>query len=616
MNAPPDFFISRTGKDSAIANEVRDILVKAGKSVVLQDFDFKNRNFMQMMDASLASGARIIALLSQDYLNSDRCAAEWYHPLCDDPLNKRARLIVFRVSECAPQGLLKGIAYWDLTSLRQNHQMLANIVLAAVDKEQSAKASLPLSDLWKTPGAVIDSTNIRPTPGFTGRSDEIAAIGAALSKRRRTTNTTVVSLHGFAGLGKSTLARQYAWEVSNSDTYSGVWWLNAEKAALNGNWPGIEDGLIRLGSVFIRQLADATDREAAARHTIKFLDQAGFRLPWLFIFDNVDDSKLLDAWQMPRGSHAILTSRLAKWDPGELIPLRVGTWPRDDAVHFLRSQSQREEMTFEEAGQITERLGDLPLALTHAAAYLADNDAANSSDYLAAIDRHIDTVPQGASRIAPRAVFATFAENIAQASGRLLGVGEILSFASFFGPDDIPLDLFEQSPELYPGNVGDIVSDRSLLIEALGALGQLSLLDYSRRRRSFSVHRLMQAVSQHLVGSDWKAWHQSAVKVASSAFPKGGPATANVSFGSMRWSNKDSRITSESIGISLMEMLTGPSAAPRKRRFMERIPPRRVRWNARPAADGPAHRTMREGCRGEADRRRTDRQGGSVSDAA
>ncbi len=107
--SPPDFFVSRTGADAAIAVAVADVLRKAGHRVLSQDKDFADRNFMDMMDRCLASGARVVAILSEDYFLSDHCKVEWMHPLTDDPLNRRTRLVVLRARECTPRGLLKGI---------------------------------------------------------------------------------------------------------------------------------------------------------------------------------------------------------------------------------------------------------------------------------------------------------------------------------------------------------------------------------------------------------------------------------------------------------------------------------------------------------------------------
>ena len=66
MSDGGDVFISRAGVDAPIAAEIGAILESAGYSVVLQQWDFANRNFMERMQAALESGARVIALLSPD----------------------------------------------------------------------------------------------------------------------------------------------------------------------------------------------------------------------------------------------------------------------------------------------------------------------------------------------------------------------------------------------------------------------------------------------------------------------------------------------------------------------------------------------------------------------
>jgi hypothetical protein len=44
--ARPDFFISRAGADAAFAAQIGAILEAAGHSVLLQQWDFANANFM------------------------------------------------------------------------------------------------------------------------------------------------------------------------------------------------------------------------------------------------------------------------------------------------------------------------------------------------------------------------------------------------------------------------------------------------------------------------------------------------------------------------------------------------------------------------------------------
>jgi tetratricopeptide (TPR) repeat protein len=520
---PPDFFISRAGAsaaDVAISGVVRDILFEAGYRVVLQQFDFKNHNFMERMDSALASGAKVIAILSNDYLASEYCTAEWYHPLIGDPLNKLGRLIVLRVAECAPRGLLRGIAYCDLVGLRENPALLPDVVLAAVDPEARARLPVDLAGLWRKPGIVIDETNIRFTPGFTGRVGDLIAIDDAL---REGATAAVVAVHGMGGVGKSTVAREYAWEASqNPNGYAGIWWLDAETDKTARAWPGIEAGLVALGAVFNRSIAEAKNREEAARQALEDLGSAGFSKPWLLIYDNLDDTAALDEWKPPGNVRVIVTSREAKWRPGELTPIRIGVWPRADAIRFLRQQSGRTEMTNAEAESIAQALGDLPLALTHAAAYLLVNDIATPESYLVEITQHMAEVPHGVEGAAARAVFATLRQNVEQAEKRSAGASAVLSLAAYFAPDDIPVELFQQAADIYPGALRAFTGDRVKLEKALGALAQLSLVVVNRENRTFSVHRLVQAAARDMLGGEAGTWVAAAVAALNAAHPGSG----------------------------------------------------------------------------------------------
>lgn len=125
-------FLSRAGADEAVAAQIGRLLEEDGYSVVLQQWDFKNRSFVDAMHDALLSDARVVALLSPDYLASDYCAAEWQGAIATDPLNRKGRLIVLRIAECTPAGLLAGFAYWDLVPVRNDPATLADVVRRAV----------------------------------------------------------------------------------------------------------------------------------------------------------------------------------------------------------------------------------------------------------------------------------------------------------------------------------------------------------------------------------------------------------------------------------------------------------------------------------------------------
>jgi hypothetical protein len=122
-------FISRAGADKDLAVRIAAILEGTGYKTVLQDKDFGHTSFMAKMHDALASDARVAALLSHEYEKSDYCAAEWQAAIAGDPLNRKERLIVFRVSDCTPGGLLSPIPYVDLVHIAHKADLLKEVSL-------------------------------------------------------------------------------------------------------------------------------------------------------------------------------------------------------------------------------------------------------------------------------------------------------------------------------------------------------------------------------------------------------------------------------------------------------------------------------------------------------
>ncbi len=362
----------------------------------------------------------------------------------------------------------------------------------------------------------MDAEEIRPTPGFTGRDEELAAVAAALGK-----NNAVAVICGLGGTGKSSLAREYAWQ--NRDRYALTWWLNAQTES------GIIDGLLRLGSLFMKGLDQLADRRTAAQQVIHAAF-AGFAKPLLMIFDNLEDEQLLRSWRPRTDSRILVTSRNAAWG-ADMTPIPLQTWKLDTAIAYLARESGRTDLTEAEARAIAEALGALPLALAHAAASLRRMRMVAPRHYLEHIDRHLRNAPRGVEY--PRSVFATLSAAIAQAEKEAAGAAAILCFAARFAPEAIPDELFRQPIETYiatlrPSISGDALAldlrsalaDDVRLDEALSALDSLSLLAFSQSSRAYNIHRLVQLAARDMVIEKTLAWRECSVGVADAAFPE------------------------------------------------------------------------------------------------
>lgn len=353
----------------------------------------------------------------------------------------------------------------------------------------------------------------RELANFVGRESELATVGAALSQQGAT------AIYGLGGVGKSALAREYAWR--NRERYSVTWWLSSETE------DGIIDGLISLGAMFVRDLDRRPDRRAAARHVIDAV-LPGFGKAALLVFDNVEEESHLRTWLPRKGAHALITTRHAVMAGMPTTPLQA--FPPETAIEYLRRESTRTDLTESDARAISEALGALPLALSHAAASLRTMRMLTPQRYLKHIAVHLNDAPVGVEY--PQSVFATFRTAIAQVEREAAGAAAALCFASSFAPDAIPDELFRQPVENYTEglrprvsasesvDLRSLVADEVRLDAALGALDRISLLVYSESSRTYSIHRLVQLAARDLIAAEKHAWCECAVAVADAAFPQ------------------------------------------------------------------------------------------------
>ncbi|HET6276717.1 MAG TPA: tetratricopeptide repeat protein [Candidatus Cybelea sp.] len=362
----------------------------------------------------------------------------------------------------------------------------------------------------------VDGEEIHPTPGFTGRDEELAAVAAALES-----NDSIATIHGLGGTGKSSLAREYAWR--NRSRYAVTWWLNAQTES------GIIDGLVRLGTLFVKGLDQIDDRRAAAQQVVRST-LTGFAKPVLLIFDNLEDERLLRTWQPKTGSHLLATSRNTAWS-ADVRAIALDVWRVETAIAYLQRESGRTDLTEADARAIAEALGSLPLAMSHAAASLRGMRTVAPQRYLQRVGEHLKNAPADAEY--PRSVFATFSTSIAQAEYQAAGAGAVLCFAASFAPVAIPDELFRQPIDRYPQGLrpavpgrGDALDLRSAVADdlrldgCLSALDRLSLLTFATASRSYSLHRLVQFAARDLAVDDARAWQRCAVSVADATFPE------------------------------------------------------------------------------------------------
>jgi tetratricopeptide (TPR) repeat protein len=311
-------------------------------------------------------------------------------------------------------------------------------------------------------------------------------------------------LHGLGGVGKTHLALEYAHR--HPGEYPIRWWVTAEQPAAV---PGQLAALAR--QLGIPDHADQTETVAALRAEL------GRRGGWLLVFDNAEDPHDLQPYWPPTeaGGRVLITSRNPHWQP-LAATLPVDVLPRQDAVAFLQ---RRVGLDKADANRLTEALGDLPLALEQASAYLEQTHTppAEYLELLAARTWELFSVDHPAT--SEQTIATTWKVSLERVRAQGPAAEELLTLCAFMAPDEIPRQLFADHPDVLPELLAAAVRDRLAYQQALAVLDRFSLVTITDR--SLSVHRLLQTVVRHHLDPATRTSRLgTAVSLLAAAFPQ------------------------------------------------------------------------------------------------
>ncbi|HZD00630.1 MAG TPA: FxSxx-COOH system tetratricopeptide repeat protein [Actinomycetes bacterium] len=310
-------------------------------------------------------------------------------------------------------------------------------------------------------------------------------------------------LHGLGRVGKTQLAAEYAYR--HASDYRIRWWIPAEQPAAI---PGQLVALAR--QLGIPEQADQTQTVAA------LLAELGRRDDWLLVFDNAEDPRDLNPYwpSTDAGGRMLVTSRNPNWQP-LAATLPVDVLPRADAVAFLQ---RRADLDTEDADALAEALGDLPLALEQAAAYLQQT-ATPPGEYLDLLTtRTRELFALGRPATSEQTIATIWSVSLQRLRAETPTAEELLRLCAFLAPDDIPRSLLRDHPDALPESLATAIGDRLAFQQALAALGRYSLVAVTGD--ALRVHRLVQAVTRHqLAPTQERQWAAIALQLVSSTFP-------------------------------------------------------------------------------------------------
>ncbi|CAI7670768.1 unnamed protein product [Penicillium pancosmium] len=360
---------------------------------------------------------------------------------------------------------------------------------------------------------------------FYGRQDVLSKLDDCLLPSKDTLPSSepdqirVGILCGMPGLGKTEIAMEYAF--TRKKNFDAVFWIRADDVSkLESDFAQIA---IKLEIQDPREPDDKINNRALAiewlRNPFKTDYSTGnqLRASWLVVFDNADEPDILRQYSEIANSGAVLiTSRspLARTAFSQhAISVDVHTFNLEDSGLFVQKFSGIQDR-LEEARQVGNRLGGLPLALAQMAGIIR-LDFLTYTEFMRLYDAgEILEMEDQPLRLPARSNVSTVLKKLSDAARAILEV------SSFLDPDSIQERILMSSATnidmpSYPEKPGPFFNARKQLIGS-------SIFRHNQETAEYWMHR----VTRDVVRGQIKPERQrrvflNAVTMVAAAWPVG-----------------------------------------------------------------------------------------------
>ncbi|BBC36696.1 hypothetical protein SGFS_079900 [Streptomyces graminofaciens] len=466
-----DVLVLYAAENRMWAEWAEDVLKRSGGRVTLHDV-------AAGPPERPAPETRVLSLVSQAFLKSRN--AEAVRQVLAEAV-KNAPTAVWaqaRVEEVRPTGRAT-----DLLDLHRLDE--AGGISGLLDALRlPAQTVAPSTSALRFPGRTPDIWNApQRNMTFTGRGVILDQLREQLRSGVSVVLPRPQALFGLGGVGKTQVALEYVHRFVAD--YDLVWWIDAER---------IENVMATLAELGSRiGVPGGDDMALASDETVRMLARGTPTTRWLLIFDNADDPKRLTRFfPQSGGGHILVTSRNQTWTQhGASLPVDV--FLRQESVEHLSLRAPG--LTPEEADKVAEAVGDLPLAVEQAAAWLAET-ATPVEEYLDLLAEQTTQVlalntPPGY----PETVAATWNISIAQLKERSPASVRLLQLCAFMAAEPISSRLLyskEMRDELR--KVDPKLQDSLMLGRVIREIANFALANVDQVGKSMQIHRLVQAV--------------------------------------------------------------------------------------------------------------------------
>ncbi|MER5884982.1 FxSxx-COOH system tetratricopeptide repeat protein [Streptomyces sp. NPDC001941] len=491
---PSHVLLPYVAEDQMWADWIEAVLLGAGFQVTPVDVRTAQ---MTAVEADIAAGgaSRVLPVLSQAFFGSRRAVRLWDAGFGLDSSGGRRQLVPVRVGDVRLSAQFSGRGV-DLSRLQARDAAVA--LFATLDKDDAGPPEFGPEDP-RYPGVGPSVWNMRPRHAwFTGRASILERLRDRLRGDTRSARRFPQVLYGLGGVGKTQVAREYAHRFRAD--YDLVWWVEAEQP----------DRVLSS----MAELAQAMDPRAsevvadAARAALNSLRRGSPYARWLLIFDNVEDlDRTLEMFPdetqpIPAGvyGHILATCR-NKPVSTRVEPMEVDVFTRAESIeHLCRRVSK---LPARDADRVAEAVGDLPLAVEVAAAWLAETATP--------VDAYVEQLREQSTKVLSLGkpedyatqIEATWTISINRLRQESKAAVRLLELCSFFSAEPISMRLIGSDSmfeSLLPYDSD--LRERYMLGKVIQTLNRFALAKVDPADSSIQVHRLVQAAVRASLSPD------------------------------------------------------------------------------------------------------------------
>ncbi|WP_424535636.1 FxSxx-COOH system tetratricopeptide repeat protein [Sphaerisporangium viridialbum] len=480
--APGDVVLSYVPEDRMWADWLQSLLIRADFRVQMRA---ETAEEPSVPAPEPVTADHFVAVISPAYVRSPHTRELWSSLTSGHNSGAHPIIVPVRVADMRLAYPFSDPPAVDLVRADEDQATMALMRILGQSRRDVQTLSATATAGPRFPRAKPVITNL-PTRNalFTGR-------GSLLEKLRdqliggSTTAVLPQALHGLGGIGKSQVALEYAYRFLAD--YDVVWYVPAAQPALA--IPALVELAKHLDIPVGENLEDVLQ---ALRRQLR---RSETQLRWLLIFDNAHEPTDIENL-LPGGSgHVIVTSRSQVWSQ-VATPLEVDVFTREESVQHLVQRVRG--LSRADAETVAESLGDLPLAIEQAAAWLQETGM-SPAEYVTQLKTKMSQVLSlNKPTNYPTPVAAAWEVSFEELRQRSRAGTRLLQLCAFFAPEAISIDMLysdETVGALVPYDAA--LREKLVMGRVIQEVSRFGLARLDQATKSVVVHRLVQGMVRH-----------------------------------------------------------------------------------------------------------------------